>query len=228
VPEVFQEIHRLYGWTPWIHCSRFQQLVWSLFTRLSWNQSLFSIDTQINVYFRTWSTRSLISHFPEVVFLVSKNDIRSSSINVFQISSFLIKGTFLYFLRKQKRIIFFWIYRPLSKFPSPIDGFFFEIITKRPVSKHFNMVWWYVSKPTSSRDHYVFLIREDFEYRRFDYFFGVPFPKNSFELSHSRIIKHQGGSSFRTIEPHEQLMPHLRRKILEIACVRLVMSLIWF
>jgi len=38
-----------------------------------------------------------------------------------------------------------------QKFPCPFDGLFLKIIAKRPVPNISNMVWWYVSCPTSSR-----------------------------------------------------------------------------
>jgi hypothetical protein len=64
---------------------------------------------------------------------------------------------------------------------------FFEIITKRPVSKHFKhgvvvCIKTYILRSLCFPDTKAFFVSA------IRLFFGVPFPKKTFELSHSELL----------------------------------------
>ena len=102
--------------------------------------SALCIRTQVDMYFRTRTTRTCIAHFPEVIFLVTVDDAVYSNIFSPNVSSFVIAveafgcRTFEHSYIKAVFVQF----KHLSKiFPSPSNSLCFEIIAKRPVTQHF-------------------------------------------------------------------------------------------
>ena len=95
--------------------------------------------------FRTWSTRSGVSHHPEIIFLVAINymHIRIKTgpfkYQLPMLVSFLIKLGRVPFARhiNSRKETGRRKSPPINKkFPSPFDGLFFEVITERPITQH--------------------------------------------------------------------------------------------
>ena len=90
--------------------------------------------------FRTRSTRTLIAHFPKVIFLVPKYNSIFRNILLPNIPRFLIKRHILIritFKNRNIQTVFVQFQYISQKFPCPVKCFFFKVITKRPVPQHF-------------------------------------------------------------------------------------------
>ena len=89
--------------------------------------------------FRARATRTCIAHFPEVVMLVTIDDMVSRNVLQPKSVGFLITvKTFLFVTFKDSDIEVFRVKFEYTHeiFPSHIDGAFLEIVTERPVAKH--------------------------------------------------------------------------------------------
>ena len=98
------------------------------------------LGSDIDMNFGTRPARPCIAHFPEVIFFVSVNDtlfrqvlqpVTGSLVVALQILS---GASFKNGCVEPVRIEFQYLHKI---FPCPGNGFFFEIITERPVSQHF-------------------------------------------------------------------------------------------
>ena len=100
----------------------------------------FGLVAQVDVDFGAGSTRTGIAHFPEIVFLVAIDDavfrdqvqpdgacvvIGRKAIGLVATENGHVQAAFVEFIMLGK------------EFPRPFDGFFFEVIAKRPVAEHF-------------------------------------------------------------------------------------------
>ena len=100
----------------------------------------FFFGTQIYMDFATRATRTGITHLPEIIMLISINDVIFRQ-ELLPIGCSLVITRQTFFRRALKngsiqigRIDFQDIYQV---FPCPTDGFFLKIIAKTPVSEHF-------------------------------------------------------------------------------------------
>ena len=98
------------------------------------------VRTKVDMNFRTWTARTCVTHFPEVILLITVDNMRSGEVFFPIACSFIIATkTFLFRAFKHRCIKTIWIkFENIYKiFPRPVDSFFLEIIAKRPVTKHF-------------------------------------------------------------------------------------------
>ena len=90
--------------------------------------------------FATRAARSGIAHFPEIVFFISSK--YSILTNPFfpLIISFLIESQFFFCITFENgyiQSVFFQTIYCSQQLPTPLNGFFFEVVAKTPVAKHF-------------------------------------------------------------------------------------------
>ena len=100
---------------------------------------LFLRRTGVEVDFRTRATRTCISHFPEIVVLVTIDDVVGRHVLQPELSSLVVAlDVFFWRALKHRHIKVIWIELEHIHeiFPSHIDGTFLEIVTKRPVAEH--------------------------------------------------------------------------------------------
>ena len=147
------------------------------------------------MYLGTRTTRTCITHFPEVIVFVSVEDmifwqelfpIGSGFIVTFQ--SFF-GAAFEYGGVKVIRIYLQNIYQV---FPCPVDCLFLKVVTERPVAQHLEhgmvvrIVSYFFQVIMLSANAQAFLrVRDSFIFCR------VVTQNNIFELVHPRISKHQ-------------------------------------
>ncbi len=101
---------------------------------------LFFCRTLINMDFRTRATRSGVSHLPEVVMLVTIDDMVSRHVFGPITGSFVIAFQVLFLIAFKHcdiQIIRIHLKDIHQIFPGVIDSTFFEIVTKTPVAEHF-------------------------------------------------------------------------------------------
>ena len=103
------------------------------------NFSLFFRSTAVQVNLGTGTAWTRIAHFPEVVVLVSVDDMISGNmLQPVPCSLVVANKVFLGRALKDSYIKILWIkFEHINKvFPSHIDGTFLEVVTKRPVAQH--------------------------------------------------------------------------------------------
>jgi len=102
--------------------------------------SPFLITTNIYMDFRAGATGSAVAHLPEIILFVAKENLIFRKVffpqgKRFGINRYAILGVSL------KNSSIEAVHRNMEatnqQFPGPINGFFLEIITKRPIPKHF-------------------------------------------------------------------------------------------
>ena len=100
----------------------------------------FFCRTQVDVDFRARAAGSRVAHFPKIVMLVAVDDM------VFRQELFPVAGCFVVAFQTFFRTAFkdggieigrVYFEHVDQVFPCPADGFFLEIVTKRPVAQHF-------------------------------------------------------------------------------------------
>ena len=96
--------------------------------------------TEVDVDFRARTARTCITHFPEVVLLVTVDDVVFWQVLFPVTSSFVVAveavfcATFEYGCVQVFRVQLQYIYQV---FPCPSNRFFLEIVAERPVAEHF-------------------------------------------------------------------------------------------
>ena len=161
----------------------------------SGNFRLFFRSTRIQMDFRTRTTRTCITHFPEIIMFVTIDNmigrnvfspVRSRFVITFEV---FFLGTLEYRYIQIRRIQMQYINQV---FPSHINGAFLEVIAKTPVTKHFEhrmviRVMPYFFQVIVLTAHAKTLLRIGSPAR-----FRIPDSQdNIFPLIHSRIGKHQ-------------------------------------
>ena len=105
----------------------------------TWHFGFLFFRTDIHVNFGTRTTRTLVTHFPKVIFFISEKYMVFSNPFFPYIIGFLVKRYAVFFTAFKNGYIevFFgnFVYFG-EQFPRPANGFFFEVIAKRPVAKH--------------------------------------------------------------------------------------------
>ena len=95
---------------------------------------------QVDVNFRARATGACIAHFPEIVFLVTVDDVIFGEVFFPNSGGFVITSeTVVIRAFKYCCIKIFGVeFQHINEiFPSPIDCLLFEVIAKRPVTEHF-------------------------------------------------------------------------------------------
>ena len=150
--------------------------------------------------FGTRTARACITHFPEVIMLISIEDMVFRQ-ELFPVRSGLVVTLQTFFGTAFEhgcievfRIQLQHVYQIL---PCPGDGFFLEVIAKRPVTQHLehgmviSVMTHFFQVIVFSADTKTFLrVRHSFIFRR------VITQNNIFKLVHTRVGKHQRGVIF--------------------------------
>ncbi len=100
---------------------------------------LFLWSTGIEMYFRTRTTRTRVTHFPEVVVLVTIDDVVSRHVLQPELSSLIVALDVLFRRTLEHRhiqILWIELEHIHQILPSHVDGSFFEVVAKRPVAEH--------------------------------------------------------------------------------------------
>ena len=95
---------------------------------------------QVNVNFRTWTAWTGFPHFPKIILFGCRNDSLLRHPLTPDVGCILICFQtigFVSFEISDIKRVFGKFINLRQKFPSPIDGFFFEVIPKRPIPQHF-------------------------------------------------------------------------------------------
>ena len=95
---------------------------------------------QIDVDFGARATGAGVAHFPEVVFFGSENDavfgnVFFPDVEAFAVLSYAVFG--IAFKNRNVELVYGNFVNRSEQFPSPANGFFFEVIAKRPIAQHF-------------------------------------------------------------------------------------------
>ena len=155
----------------------------------------FVVRTDINVYFRTGTTRTGVAHFPEIIFFISVDDTVFRQV-LFPIACSLVVAlqsfggtSFKYGGIQTVRIQLKYLNKV---FPCPVDSLFLEIIAKRPVSQHLEhgvvvRIMSYLFKIIMLTAYAKTFLR----IRNTGIFYGHISQNNIFKLIHPCIGKHQ-------------------------------------
>ena len=147
------------------------------------------------MYLGTRTTRACIAHFPEVIMLVTVEDMVFRKVLFPKGSSFIVPfqaffgATFEYGGIQILRVYLQYIHQI---FPCPVDSLFFKVVTERPVTQHLEhgmvvrIVSYFFQVIMFSANAQAFLrVRDSFIFCR------VVTQNNIFKLVHPRISKHQ-------------------------------------
>ena len=105
----------------------------------SWHLCLFLRCARVEVYLRTRSARSRISHFPEVVVLVSVDDMVGRNMLSPIAGCFIVAWDIFLWWTFEYRYIEVGgieVQHIYQVFPSHIDGTLLEVVAKTPVAQH--------------------------------------------------------------------------------------------
>ena len=99
----------------------------------------FLFGTDVHMYFGTWSAGALVAHFPEVIFFASKQYAVFGNVLFPIFAGFHVFAQTLLFVAAEYgnvQVALVNLQHLGKKFPSPGDGFAFEIVAKTPVAQH--------------------------------------------------------------------------------------------
>ena len=147
------------------------------------------------MYLGTRTTRTCIAHLPEVIMLVTVEDMIFRKVLFPKGSSFIV--TFQSFFRAALKyggvkVLRIYLQNLYQIFPCPVDSLFLKVVAERPVTQHLEhgvvvrVVSHFLQVIMFSANAQTFLrVRDSFIFRR------VVAQNNIFKLVHPRIGKHQ-------------------------------------
>ena len=147
------------------------------------------------MYLGTRTTRTCIAHLPEVIMLVTVEDMIFRKVLFPKGSSFIV--TFQSFFRAALeyggvKVLRIYLQNLYQIFPCPVDSLFLKVVAERPVTQHLEHgvvvrgVSHFLQVIMFSANAQTFLrVRDSFIFRR------VVAQNNIFKLVHPRIGKHQ-------------------------------------
>ena len=158
--------------------------------------SFFFFTAKIDMNLTRRPTRSLFTHFPKVVFFVTHQNTVFGNNILPNRKSFSVHAGFIAFVTLKnsyiKNILVYFIHLS-EQFPSPRDGFLFEIISKTPIAQHLEkrmmvcVITHLFQVIVFARNAQTFLgIGNSFAWR-----LSIS-DKIFFKWCHSRVDKHQG------------------------------------
>ena len=111
-----------------------------VYQRLAQHFRYFGRRAQIDMDFRAGAARTGVTHFPEIVLFITQ-DNAVFAYNAFpEIPCLLVERNtirFISFKHGYIQPVFRQFVNVRQQFPRPGNGFFLEIVTKRPVAEHF-------------------------------------------------------------------------------------------